>query len=103
MGNLSFGDLFGIVVITIALGCIVMKANNLKNAKFGNDHNYPIKKPEKKPMTLASVVEKALAAKGAYDIIKMAKDSGYTPEEVMEAIKNSHGNNGNGNGAGKTK
>ena len=95
MGTINFGDLFGIVVITIALGCIVMKANDLKNAKFDNDPNYPMKQPEKKQMTLASVVEKALAAKGAYDIVKMAKESGYTPEEVMEAIKNAHGDNEN--------
>lgn len=95
MGTINFGDLFGIVVITIALGCIVMKANDLKNAKFDNDPNYPMKQPEKKQMTLASVVEKALAAKGAYDIVKMAKESGYTPEEVMEAIKNAHGENEN--------
>ena len=102
MGNLSFEDLFGIVVITIALGCIVMKANELKYKKFGDDPNYPMKQPESKPMSLASVVEKALAAKGAYDIVKMAKDSGYTPEEVMEAIKNAHDGGGkSGNGSKK--
>ena len=94
MGNLSFEDLFGIVVITIVLGCIVMKANELKNKKYGNDPNYPMKQPEGKPMSLASIVEKALAAKGAYDIVKMDKDSGYTPEEVMEALKNAHDGNG---------
>lgn len=102
MGNLGFEDLFGIVVITIALGCIVMKANELKNKKYGDDPNYPMKQPESKPMSLASVVEKALAAKGAYDIVKMAKDSGYTQEEVMEAIKNAHDGNGK-SGSGSKK
>lgn len=102
MGNLSFEDLFGIVVITIALGCIVMKANELKNKKYGNDPNYPMKQPESKPMSLASVVEKALVAKGAYDIVKMAKDSGYTPEEVMEVLKNAHDGGGK-NGKGSKK
>lgn len=102
MGNLSFENLFGIVIITIALGCIVMKANELKNKKYGDDPNYPMKQLESKPMSLASVVEKALAAKGAYDIVKMAKDSGYTPEEVMEAIKNAHDGGGkSGNGSKK--
>ena len=35
--------------------------------------------------------------------MKMAKDSGYTPEEVMEALKNAHDDGGGKNGNGPKK